>query len=194
MEKQYLKKVNSAIKHWYIPLIVGLIFIVVGIWVFATPLKSYLTLSLLFSLAFLISGICEIVFSISNRKEIEDWGWTLIFGIATMLIGILLLIRPEVTIITLPLIVGFLLLFRSIGGVSFALDLKDYGVLDWGYLMVVGILGIIFSFVLIWNPAFAGITVVVMTGITLIVCGIFSIYLSLRIRDLKKLAEKLRKD
>jgi uncharacterized membrane protein HdeD (DUF308 family) len=188
MEKQLLKTVRTAIKQWYIPFIVGLIFICAGIWTFLSPLESYLTLSLVFSLAFLISGIFEIVFSISNRKEIDNWGWTLIFGIATMLIGILLLVHPEISITTLPLYVGFLLLFRSIGGVSYALDLKDYGVIDWGYLMAVGILGIIFSFILIWNPVFAGATIIFWTGITLIAGGVFSIHLSLKLRKLKKLS------
>jgi len=189
MEYQYLKTVRKSVNQWYIPLIIGLIFIAVGIWTLASPAESYLALTIVFSISFIISGVAEISFSISNRNEIDNWEWTLMFGLVTLFMGIFLLIHPIITFTTLPLFVGFLMLFRSIGGVSFAIDLDNYGIEDWGYLLGVGILGIICSFVLIWNPVLAGATVVVWTGIALITGGAYSVYLSLRLRKLKQLSE-----
>lgn len=37
MRKSIFKTFNDTIKHWYIPAIVGSIFIVVGIYTFASP-------------------------------------------------------------------------------------------------------------------------------------------------------------
>lgn len=189
MEYQFLKTVRKSVNQWYIPLIIGLIFIAVGIWTLALPVESYLTLTIVFSISFIISGVAEISFSISNRNEIDNWEWTLMFGLVTLFMGIFLLIHPIISFTTLPLFVGFLMLFRSIGGVSFAIDLDNYGIEDWGYLLGVGILGIICSFVLIWNPVLAGATVVIWTGIALITGGAYNVYLSLRLRKLKKLSE-----
>ena len=117
-----LKTVRNSVKNWYILLIVGLIFLGTGIYCFVSPAGSFLALALMFGWSFLISGAIEIVFSISNRDELENWGWTLIFGILTFLVGMLLLARPEITMITLAFSLGFLVLFRSIGAISFALD------------------------------------------------------------------------
>lgn len=190
----FVKTVTNTVKYWYIPLIIGIIFIGIGIYTLFSPLESYLTLSILFSLSFLFSGLFEIIFSISNRKEIENWGWTLAFGILTFLIGVLLIMNPELSMTTLPLYIGFVVLFRSIMGIGYALELKHYGLLDWGNLMVISILGLIFSLILIWNPLFAGFTIVFWTGLAIIFIGIFSVYLSFRLKKIKKISNNISKD
>ena len=190
----FVKTVTNTVKHWYIPLIVGLIFIGIGIYTLLSPLESYLTLSILFSLSFLFSGLSEIMFSISNHKEIDNWGWTLTFGILTFLLGLLLIMNPAISITTLPIYVGFVVLFRSIMGISYALELKNYGIIDWGNLMAVGILGLIFSFILIWNPLFAGFTIVVWTGLAIILGGVFSVYLSFKLKKIKSIPNKISKE
>ncbi len=60
--------------------------------------------------------------------------------------------------------------------------------------MAVGIIGIIFSFILLWNPLFAGLTVVVWTAFVLITAGITSIYLSFKLRKLHKMPETVSVD
>ncbi len=190
----FLKTVTNTVKHWYIPLIVGLAFIGIGIYTLFSPLESYLTLSIIFSLSFLFSGLSEIIFSISNRKEIDNWGWTLTFGILTFLLGLLLIMNPLISITTLPIYIGFVVLFRSIMGISYALELKNYGVLDWGNLMVVAILGLVFSFILIWNPLFAGFTIVYWTGLAIILGGVFSVYLSFKLKKIKSMPNKISQD
>lgn len=191
MANYLLKTVESSIKHWYIPLLIGLIFIITGIYAFMTPLESYIALSFLFSISFLVSGISEIIFSIANRKEIDNWGWPLAFGIITTLIGLLLVSNPGISMVTLSFYIGFLVLFRSTGAVSYAMDLKRYGVSEWSNLMIIGVLGILLSFILIWNPFFAGIAAVYWTGLTLIIGGIFSVYLAFALRKLNKIPGKI---
>ncbi len=187
----FLKIANNAIKHWYIPLIVGIIFLFAGIYTLFSPLESYLALSIIFSMSFLFSGIVEIVFSISNRHSVDNWGWTLTFGIVTSLFGILLLMNPQISITTLPFYVGVVILFRSIVGISYAIDLKKYKILEWGNLMIVAVLGLLFSFILISNPAFAGLTIVVWTGIALISGGIYNVYLAFKLKKLNEKSDKI---
>ena len=186
MANDFIKRVRSSVKHWYLALLVGILLICTGIWTLSSPLESYVALSMVFSISFLISGILEIVFALSNREELDGWGWTLALGILTAMVGILLLMNPEVSLATLPFYVGFLVMFRSIGAIGTALDLKNYKVLDWGTLMVIGILGLLFSFILLWNPVFAGMTVVIWTGIAFLVAGVFNVYLGFKLRNLHK--------
>ena len=194
MRKSIFKTFNDTIKHWYIPAIVGSIFIVVGIYTYASPATSYVALSILFSLSFLFSGISEIVFSLTNRNEMDNWGWVLAFGILTTVIGGLLLSNPAVSMATLTFYVGFLILFRSISALSFSLDLKDYGIGDWGALMALGVIGLIFSIIMIWNPAFAGMTIVIWTGLAFITTGIFSLYMAFKLKKLNELPQKMSED
>src|SRR5690606_18486524 len=141
------------------------LFIGAAIAAFVSPASSYLVLAMLFSLGFLFSGIFEILFSVANRKQLDNWGWYLVFGIVTLVIGALLLINPVLSMGVLALYVGFTILFRSISTFSFALDVKRYGSPNWGWLLVLGILGAVFAIILIWNPVFAGMTIVFWTGL-----------------------------
>lgn len=193
MNGQFVKIVKESVKHWYLPLIVGILLVLTGIWTFSSPIESYLALSLIFSATFLSSGILDVIFAITNRNNLDNWGWTLVFGLLNSIVGIMLLKNPEISIITLPLYVGFMVMFRSLGAIGIAMDLKNYGNIEWGTLMIIGILGLIFSFMLIWNPLFAGTSIVVWTGLAFITSGMFNIYLSLKTRYLHKNWDKLSK-
>lgn len=194
MTTQFFKTVNEAIKYWYIPLIVGLLFISVGIWVLSTPIQSYLGLSLLFSLSFLMSGVIEIIFAISNRKKLDNWGWTLAIGILNVLVGILLFVTPSISITTLPYYVGFVVLFRSLSAISMSIELKNYGILEWGNLLAIGIVGTVLAFVLLWNPLFAGLSLVVWTALAFITLGGIGIYLSVKLKKIHDIPTQISSD
>lgn len=191
MSMQILPLIRSAIKLWYIPLIIGVFFVFLAIVAFISPTTSLLTLGTLFSLTFMVGGVAEILFSIENSKRLYNWGWALVFGIVTLVIGILLFLKPEVSILTLSLYVGFLILFRSISAISFALDIKRYGSRGWGGLLILGILGLIASFILLWNPALAAFYIVLLVALNVLFAGFFSIYFSLELRKLNKMSKEL---
>ncbi len=190
----FIKSVQNSVKNWWLLLLVGALLIVGGVYTFTQPEASYAALSVVFSILFIVIGIFEIVFSISNNDSLDNWGWMLFFGVVTLVIGVLLVLNPEVSMATLPYYVGFLLLFRSIAGLSLAIDLNNNEVPNTGLLSVMSILGIIFSFVLLWNPRIAGMTVVIWTGLTLIILGIFSVITSFQLRKIKYAPQKLSKD
>ena len=187
----FFKTIRNTIKHWYVPAIIGALFIVLGGYLFTVPESAYLSLVMLFSISFLASGIMEIFFSVQNKDELDGWGWYLASGIFTLLIGVILITKPVVAATTLPFFIGFSLLFRSFQGLGFAFELKNYGVLRWGNLAIVSVLGIILSFLLIVNPIFAGISLVVMTALSFIFAGIVRIVLAFQ---LKTFPERINKE
>lgn len=174
----FLKTINNTIKHWYVSLLVGLSFIALGIYVFTVPLETYITLSVIFSVTFIFSGIFEIFFSIQNKELLDGWGWDLTDGILSLLIGIYLITYPEISMIILPFVVGFTMLFRSIQSLGIAFDLSNYGILHWRTLAIVSVLGIFLSFVLLSNPLFTGSSLITVTAVTFIVLGVYGILLS----------------
>lgn len=191
MYNNTFKSIKDAIKHWYLPLVLGIIFIIAGIFALLTPETTYLSLAILFSVTFFVTGILEIISSISFRKQLDGWGWSLAAGILDFIIGLILIINPQISIITLPLFVGFVVLYRSITAIVWSIELKKYKVSDWGWLLFTGIVGVIFSFILLWNPFFAGLTVAVFTGIALITIGVFHIHFSIELKKLNTLSKKL---
>ena len=186
MENSTRKLIKNSIKYWYLPLVLGIVFIIVGIWVSNTPLSSYLTLSFLFAFTFLIGGIIEIIYALSNRNSTESWGWLLASGILGLLLGILLIANLSISMIVLSLYVGFWILFYSIIGIGRSIDLKKYSSKRWGYLMFTSILGLILSLIIIWNPLFGGLTIVFYTALAFIILGALNIVLAFELRKLYK--------
>lgn len=190
----YLKSFTNSVKHWYLSLILGILFILCGIYVFTAPLETYVTLSVLFSISFIVSGLFDIIFSLSNRKAISGWGWYLTGGILSLLMGIYLIIYPGISIIILPFVAGFTLMFRSFQLLGFSFDLRDIGILRWGNLAILSVLGIVLSFMLVANPLFSGISLVVLTALAFIFAGVSSILLAFNLKKIKDFPNKLSND
>ncbi len=186
MQNSFLNSIKDTIKHWYIPALVGVFFVIVSIVVFTSPAGSLLTLSFLFGLSFVFGGLAEAIFSLVNRRQMENWGWSLAFGIITFVVGISLTTHPALSLSVLAFYIGFVILFRSVSAIGYSLDIKKYGNKNWGALLVLGILGTIFSFILIWNPIFAGMSVVILIALSFLFAGLFSIFLSFQFRKLHK--------
>lgn len=178
--------ISDTIKHWYLFLILGILFILMGIWAIFTPLSSFLALTIFFAVTFLVSGIFETIYAISNRENIDNWSWNLTGGIIDLLIGILLVSRPEISVIALIFFVGFALMFRSIMIIGWAIQYKKLGIKNWGWLLFSGILSVILSFLLLRNPDIASLVIVYYVGFALVFIGISQVTISLRLKKWKK--------
>ncbi|MEO0572186.1 MAG: DUF308 domain-containing protein [Bacteroidota bacterium] len=188
MESIFAINVKSALKHWYLLTLVGIIFTLVGIYTLTRPLESFTNLIVIFSWSFLITGIFDTIFSLVNCKNIGKWGWALLSGILNVALGIWLMIGPQISRTVLPVFVGFLLLFRAFSAIGHSMDLKHHGIKDWWALTFVGVLAFLFSFLLLWNPTAKGITITVWTGIAFISVGIYHVYFSLRLKRIKSIS------
>ena len=169
--RNLIKSITNTVKYWYVPLILGIIFILCGIWAISSPMSTFLALSVLFSISFIISGIGDLIFA-ANAKELKGWGWYLVSGFLSLILGILLVAYPAISMTALTFIVGFTLLFRSFQLFGFSLELKDNGMKNWGYVTLASVLGVITSFILLANPIFTGVSIVVFTSLAFIFIGI----------------------
>lgn len=184
--------ISKIAKYWYLPLIIGILYIILGVYVLNTPVESFLTLSVLFSIGFLVSGILEIGFSIANSSLLAGWIWGLISGLIDLFIGIFLIRRPELQPFTLTLFFGFWLLFRSFTTIGTSVELSRLPGSGWGWLLILGILSVFASVVLIWNPFLSGYTLILFVGAGLIVIGIYHIVFSIKVKNIKNWSKELR--
>ncbi len=180
-----VNSIESKVKHWYLLLIFGLISIALGIVVFATPVQTFLVLSVFFSWAFMIAGLLEAIYSIANRDHLSSWGWYLALGILTFILGLQLIMNPSESVMVLAFYIGFWLLFRSMMYISSSLDLKRMNSSNWGWVMFFGIVGVIFSNLLLWNPLITSIAFSIYIGCGLISLGIVQIVLSFSVKKIK---------
>lgn len=186
MEYSIYKSIKAFTNKWWISLVLGILLILTGIWIFRTPLQSYVSLSILFSIAIFVTGLVEISFSILNRKNIEGWGWYLVGGILDMLIGTLLLTHPLLTMMILPYYVAFWLLFRGAIAIGTSIQLKNYQIATWWWPLIFGIATILFSFLMLAHPEIGGLTIVILTALAFISFGVFHIAFAIALNRFRK--------
>ncbi|MEG1685811.1 MAG: DUF308 domain-containing protein [Bacteroides sp.] len=184
--KTVFDKIDYAVQNWWMSLFLGFLFIGVALSLMFAPLSSYIALSVIFSICLLISGILEIMFASSNRKTISSWGWYLAAGIIDLLIGIYLVVYPTLSMEIIPFIVAFWLMFRGFTGLGYAMDLRRYGTREWGWYLAFGILAILCSLAIIWQPGIGVFSVIYMLAFTFLIIGCFKVMISFEFKKLHK--------
>lgn len=190
MKNDLIQTARSAVKNWWVSLVIGILSFGLGIIFIVKPIDALITLSIFFVAGFLAAGLCEIIFALTNKDSLNGWGWTLTSGIIDTLLGILLLFIPAETPIIMIYFVGFWIMFQSIWAIGMSCDLQKMQVSGWGWLLALAILGIIFSFIFIMSPVFASGFIVAMAAVAFIMYGIFRVYLSFKFKSLKDKFEK----
>ena len=175
-----------AVKNWWMSLLLGLLYIAVALCLLFAPVSSYVALSVIFSISILVSGILEIFFAAGNKRTISSWGWYLAGGIIDLILGIFLMASPGLSMEVLPFVLAFWLMFRGFSATGYSMDLKRYGTRNWGWYMVFGILAILCSIGVIWQPALGAFTLVYMIAYALLIIGIFRVMLSFELKSLHK--------
>lgn len=120
--------IQSKLNQWYLPLISGVLFTMLGFWMSSTPLASYVTMAIFFAILFFISGIADTFHAIANRKDLDGWGWMFAFGILHVIFGAILVSSPELSMMVLATYIGFMMLFRAIGQIAIAMEMRNKGI------------------------------------------------------------------
>lgn len=93
-------------------LLIGILYLVVGIMFIQSPLSASISLTLLLAILFIIVGIFRIIYSLSIR--LPSWGWMLFNGIITLILGILIYSQwPASSLYIIGLFVGIDLIFAG---------------------------------------------------------------------------------
>ena len=93
---------------------------------------------------------------------------------------------PVLSMEVIPFIIAFWLMFRGFSSVGYAMDLKRYGTKEWGWYTAFGILAIVCSLIILWQPTVGAIYAVYMISFAFLIIGFFRIMLSFELKNLHK--------
>lgn len=185
--EKIITSAGKTIRHWWMFLVAGLMLIAGGIVVFCYPTESYLTLTVMFGVLMIVSGIVELVVASTSHNWFIMRGYSIIGGIVDVLLGLLLCCYPGMTLVLLPVMLGIFMLYHSFMTIGFGSDLRAMGVQGSGWATASGILLLVLSILVLVKPFGFGMGVVVtLTGVALIVMGIAAVGASFKLKDIHK--------
>jgi uncharacterized membrane protein HdeD (DUF308 family) len=162
MKESIYEKDERMISQWWLAALVGIISLSIGFIVLVNPIVSYITAAVWLGVGIFISGIVGLVLSIASSNVVVRRGWAIFASIIDILLGIMLMFNILFTVEVLPFIFGIWILYRGATALMQALDLRDLGVDDTGWIMVGAILMMIIGVVVLWLPETLGVEAVIL--------------------------------
>ncbi|HJU23487.1 MAG TPA: HdeD family acid-resistance protein [Casimicrobiaceae bacterium] len=153
----------------------GILLIAIGVLALLMPGVAALATVLTLTWLLIFAGIVEIVHAFQTRHR-AGFGWKLVAGIITLVLGICLLLFPVAGIATIALWIGA---FIFVGGiVRVILSFRVRPAKGWGWVLFDGILAIVIGILIAWGwPASSIAFIGLLTGFWLLFSGIWRITL-----------------
>jgi uncharacterized membrane protein HdeD (DUF308 family) len=105
---------------FFLHLIIGILAVVVGFHLVSSPIEGALVLTLVMAIYFMVIGLVRIITAIAMR--FPSWGWVLLSGVITFILGILIKSQwPSTGLWVIGLFIGIDLIFSGWAYVMLAL-------------------------------------------------------------------------
>jgi len=169
-------------------MVVAIAFFVLGFTALFLPATTLLTFTIGLGVIMLVSGIITTITYILDRNEIKRSGWVLADGILSFILGILILINAFVGIIAVIFFLAMWLIFSGVLRISGSLQLKEWDVNQWGWMMALGILNIVIGAITMFYAMFGGVEFFLFLALPFMVLGLngISMYVLFRNFEIKR--------
>ena len=179
-------RVSRAIRHWWLMMLAGILSIVAGICVFAFPIGSYMTISILFGILTLVCGAAQLIIASTSGNYLMMRGYMIVGGVLDVILGIFLCVYPGVTLVVLPILMGLWLMYHSFMAIAFGGDMSTFKLSGSPAVICGGILLLMLSIFVLVDPFSVGITtILVFAGVGLIILGLLLCMISFKLKDIR---------
>jgi len=178
------KAVYNTIRHWWVFLLRGLFFVLVGIYMVSFPIASFAAIGFIVGIVVILTGISELMHAYAHRYVV-GWNWRFLLGFADMALGLFLAFDLSVSIVVLPFILGAWFLLRGFSLFSFASVIRHSL-----WLVVGGLVTVVFALMVIFNPVFGVMTIVLWAAFAFMITGIANVILAFRLKTASEVLTK----
>src|SRR5262245_39343164 len=168
---------HALAKNWWLEVLRGVAAIIFGILAFTWTGGVLLTLILLWGAYALVDGVLAIVAAIKGGNPMPRW-WLVIVGLAGLIAGALTFVMPGLTALVLLAFSAVWAIILGIFEIYGAIKLRKEIEGEW-FLIVNGVLSVLFGILILWRPGIGLITLVWIIGAYAIVLGIIYVMFGL---------------
>jgi uncharacterized membrane protein HdeD (DUF308 family) len=168
---------------WWIPLVGGLLSVIIGITALAFPKPTLLAVGIIFGIYLVVWATLVLI-----RAATADESPTMIrvvgffIGILGALTGLVLIVRPEQSVVTAALVLGFWWTINGIIHLVAAIAIPDGRI--WNTAR--GAIAVVAGVIILASPEIGLVTLVIVVGAGLIVQGTVEIAAGWELRRLHK--------
>jgi uncharacterized membrane protein HdeD (DUF308 family) len=169
-------------RRWWLVALRGAAALAFGLLTLFNPAITVAVLVLLFGAYALVSGAFAIAEAVASRREAPNWMAHLISGALSVIIGLLTFFMPGVTGLVLLYLIAAWAIVTGLVEIAAGIRLRRVITGEW-FLVLAGVLSVVFGAILIVYPAAGALAVALWIGAYATVFGILLIALGLRLRS-----------
>jgi len=178
--------VRGLTSSWWLFLLIGILWILFGMFVLSYNVGSLLALAVFAGVTFVMTGITQIV----SATRAHEWRWLyLIGGALSILVGIIAFVWPHRTLLVLAGILAWFLVFKGIVDIVGALS--HHGRPYWWLGLILGVLELLLG---VWAAGYPGRSLFVfvnLVGVYAVVYGFTELFAAFDLRGLGHRLDRL---
>ena len=175
---------QKNLSYWWLPLLFGVIFIMMGVWILKTPEESMKRIMTAIGVIAIMSGTAQVIFTFIKHRGIPGWGFQLLGGAVDLTVGIILVIDPSFLLKVVSIVVAIWLFINGVTHLLSAGREREKRDRLWSWEMVFGVILVLLALMFVWHPLALGITITIWIALAFIVLGLFRVLLTFRLRRL----------
>lgn len=152
--------------------LVSLLYVMLGVIMMFFPKTTMETICYIFAGILILIGIVYTIFYFGRNIVDSYYRYDLVYGLVTILCGVLIIVKVDLLINLIPIVMGILIFGNGIIKLQHAIDLKRVDFSGWFYVLIFSLLCITIGTVLIFQPAFIAETVTMIIGISFAFSGV----------------------
>ena len=170
---------------WWLVLIRGVLAVLFGLYALFSPAAALLALIFVYGFYAIFDGVAALVVGFRNRGT-SHWGWHVVQGVVSLVAGLIALFWPGPTIFALVIIIAVWSIVLGVTEIVEAFTARRHGSSSWVWLLVGGIVAILFGIVLIVSPTAGALTLLWLIGAFALVFGVVHVVWAFRLRRAAK--------
>jgi len=173
--------ISVLARNWWALMIRGIAAVVFGVLAFIWPGATIVAIGVLFGAYAFVDGVFAIVAAVRAAEAHERWWPFVIEGIVGLLIAAITFYDVAITIFALFFTIAAWAFLTGIMEIAAAIELRKT-LANEGWLILGGVLSILFGILMVWRPLAGALAVIWIIGAYAVIFGFAMIGLSLRLR------------
>ncbi|MBN2105155.1 HdeD family acid-resistance protein [bacterium] len=169
-------------EKWWVSLLRGLIALIIGALALARPIETFNVVLIFFVVYLLLDGLVTGTLAFLHRSVAKQWRVFFVEGFLGLILGLFALIWPGMTALILVYLFAFWALITGLLEILSGIQMRRHMLSGEWLMILTGIVSILLSIVLFFNPRVGAVSLIWILGLFLILFGILQIVMALRLK------------
>lgn len=170
-----IKMENLMKKFFRSSIITSIVLIVLGLLLIFQSEITILSISYILGGILIALGVLAIIKFIRNTNTLLKSELDIVYGVVTIILGILIIKNPEAIASIIPIILGISIIISSATKLQYAFELKANKNSLWKTTMIISIISTLCGIILLFNPFKGAVMFTKIIGIFIVIYAILDI-------------------